>query len=84
MLLFLEFFIYLIIVIIDSLILYFLQCLNPYYGMNSAEDAIKVVDILNEIQSLDKNKYSYEEYFKFLIEKLSIVHYCAWNMILKG
>jgi len=84
MLLFLELFLYLVIVIIDSLILYFLQCFNPYYGMNAAEDAIKVVDILNELQSLDKDKYSYDEYLKFVIESLSIVHYCAWNIILKG
>jgi hypothetical protein len=52
--------------------------------MNAAEDAIKVVDILNELQSLDKDKYSYDEYLKFVIESLSIVHYCAWNIILKG
>lgn len=79
-----EFLIYLIIIIIDAMIMYLLQIFNPYYGSNSPEYALKVLDTFNEIQNLDPTTISGKKYFEFVNDRLKIIHHCTWHMIVHG
>ena len=84
MFLLLEFTIYLIMLITDTLILTILQLLNPYYGQNSGSYAAKVLDVMTELQNMNVDEMSGTEYFTRATENLKIAHHCAWNIILNG
>ena len=80
----LEFTLYLTLLIIDASVLFILQTLNPYYGINSPSYALKIVDAMTELQNANPNDMSGVEYFKFTTDRVKIAHYCAWNIIVNG
>lgn len=71
-------------IIADSLILATLQLINPYYGQNSNSYAVKVLDVMTELQNMNVDEMSGTEYFTRATENLKIAHHCAWNIILNG
>lgn len=79
-----EFTIYVLLLITDTTILYLLQLLNPYYGANSSSYSLRVLDVLNELQDVNPDNMSAQEYFSFVTDKMKVVHYYAWNIILNG
>lgn len=72
MILFFKSFYYIILIIIDSILLFLLQIFNPYYGSNSQDDLNWLIGILNELDDLKIKIENIEQKFNYKINKLRI------------
>jgi hypothetical protein len=81
---------YSLLIIVDTIILLILQFLNPYYGSNSGDDMIQLLDLQTRAHDLedriknnhykdDDNTYV-EEYYQILVD----AHTHMFNVILNG